>query len=152
MNASPWVLALVYLAGYGLQLEGENYFVPVDAKIATPSAVPVEAVRISDLTKPLAALQLKASIVVIDGARFNNFAKGNQPLAGGLALVDADAKMLIAFNAAPGTVGPPEHGRTDDDVAAACRRDEKSGEDRVPKPTPGAHSHSIVAGGLLEMS
>ena len=109
-TSGPDTVALVYLAGYGLQLEGENYFVPVDAKIATPSAVPVEAVRISDLTKPLAALQLKASIVVIDGARFNNFAKGNQPLAGGLALVDADAKMLIAFNAAPGTVGPPEHG------------------------------------------
>src|ERR1700736_4083491 len=33
-NAGPDTVAYVYLGGYGLQLEGENYFVPVDARIA----------------------------------------------------------------------------------------------------------------------
>src|SRR4029077_16258673 len=33
-----------------------------------------------------------------------------QPLAGGLALAEADPNMLIAFNAAPGTVAPSESG------------------------------------------
>src|SRR5579885_867464 len=32
--SGPDTVAFVYLAGYGLQLEGENYFVPIDAKIA----------------------------------------------------------------------------------------------------------------------
>ena len=27
-------VAFIYFAGYGLQLEGENYFVPIDARIA----------------------------------------------------------------------------------------------------------------------
>jgi hypothetical protein len=35
-----------------------------------------------------------------------NFASSGQPLAGGLALMQPDAGTLIAFNAAPGTVGP----------------------------------------------
>jgi uncharacterized caspase-like protein len=64
--SGPDTVAFIYLAGYGLQLEGENYFVPIDAKIARDTDVPAEAVRISDYTRPLAALQLKASIVVLD--------------------------------------------------------------------------------------
>ena len=62
--SGPDTVAFVYLAGYGLQLEGENYFVPIDARIARDTDVPSETVRISDYTRPLAALQLKASIVV----------------------------------------------------------------------------------------
>ena len=103
-------VAFIYLSGYGVQLEGENYFIPVDAKIAHDTDVPLEAVRISDYTRPLAALGLKAGIVVLDAARANPFAKSGQPLAGGLALVEAEPGTLIAFNAAPGTVAPEGQG------------------------------------------
>ncbi|MFB9266416.1 caspase family protein [Bradyrhizobium erythrophlei] len=104
--AGPNSVAVVYLAGYGVQLTGENYFVPVDAKIARDTDVPVEAIRISDYTRQLSASQVKASVIVLDAARTNPFARAGQPLAGGLALVDPDPKMLIAFNSAPGTVAP----------------------------------------------
>ncbi|MBR0795187.1 caspase family protein [Bradyrhizobium jicamae] len=105
-DAGPNTVAFIYLAGYGVQLTGENYFVPVDAKIARDTDVPVEAIRISDYTHQLSALQIKAGVIVLDAARSNSFAKDSQPLAGGLALVDPDPKMLIAFNSAPGTVAP----------------------------------------------
>src|SRR5215467_7051785 len=108
--SGPDTVAFIYLAGYGSQLEGENYFVPIDARIARDSDVPAEAVRISDYTRPLAALQLKASIVVLDAARANPFARSGHPLAGGLALVEPEPGVLIAFNAAPGTVAPEGQG------------------------------------------
>ncbi len=108
--SGPDTLAFVYLSGYGLQLEGENYFVPIDAQIARDTDVASEAVRISDYTRPLAALGLKASIVVLDVARANPFARSGQPLAGGLALIEPEPGMLIAFNAAPGTVAPEGQG------------------------------------------
>ena len=101
--SGPDTVGFVYFSGYGLQFEGENYLVPIDAKIARDTDVPAEAVRLSDYTRPLAALGLKASIVVVDSARVNPFAKSGQPLAGGLALVEAEPAMLIAFNATPGT-------------------------------------------------
>jgi uncharacterized caspase-like protein len=103
-------VAIVYLGGYGLQLEGENYFVPVDATIARDTDVPAEAIRISDYSRPLAALRLKASIVVLDLARANSFSRSGNPLAGGLALVEPEPGTLIAFNAAPGTVAPEGKG------------------------------------------
>ncbi|MFS8051248.1 caspase family protein [Rhizobium sp. BR 317] len=110
-NASgPDTIVFVYLAGYGVQYQGDNYFVPVDAQIANATDVPLQAVRTSDFTKSLAALNNRGSIVVLDAARANPFVQSNQPLAGGLALVDPDANQLIAFNAAPGTVAPQEAG------------------------------------------
>lgn len=108
--SGPDTVAFVYLSGYGAQLEGENYFVPVDAKIVTASDVAVEALRISDYTKRLAGLPLKASFIVLDTARDSPFAKSGPPLAGGLALTDAAPNTLVAFNAAPGTVAPYESG------------------------------------------
>src|ERR1700730_12331216 len=108
--AGPDTVALIYLSGYGLQLEGENYFVPTDANIARDVNVSSEALRLSDYTKPLAALGVKVSIVVLDGARASPFAKSGPPLASGLALVEPEPGTLIAFNAAPGTVAQNEAG------------------------------------------
>ncbi len=108
--AGPDAVALVYLAGYGLQFEGENYFVPVDADIQRDVDVPLQAIRISDFTQPLAALPGRVKIVILDAARQNPFARGSQPLASGLALVDPAPNMAVAFNAAPGTIAPEEQG------------------------------------------
>src|SRR5216683_2065329 len=108
--AGPDTVSFIYLSGYGLQLEGENYFVPTDANIARDVNVSSEALRLSDYTKPLAALGIKVSIVVLDGARAVPLAKSGPPLASGLALVEPDPGTLIAFNAAPGTVAPDEAG------------------------------------------
>ena len=104
--SGPDTVAFVYLSGYGLQLEGENYFAPVDARIESASDVAAAALRLSDYTKRLAALPLKARFLVLDAARSTPFARSGEPLAGGLALTEADPGSLIAFNAAPGTVGP----------------------------------------------
>ena len=103
-------VALVYLGGYGLQLEGDNYFVPLDARMERASDIPVQAVRVSDYTRALAALKLKLSIVVLDLARDHPFTLQGEPLGGGLALVEPDPGMLIAFNAAPGTLAPTAEG------------------------------------------
>jgi uncharacterized caspase-like protein len=108
--SGPDTVAMVYLAGYGMQLAGENYFIPVDSPISRDTEVPTEGMRISDYVRQLASLPLKAGIVVLDAARQQPFIEGGQPLASGLALVEPDAHMLIAFNAAPGTIAPIEQG------------------------------------------
>ncbi|HUC47856.1 MAG TPA: caspase domain-containing protein [Xanthobacteraceae bacterium] len=108
--AGPDAVALVYLAGYGVQYAGDNYFVPVDADIQHDVDVPPQAIRVSDFTQPLASLPGRVKIVILDAARQNSFAQGGQPLAGGLALVDPPPSLAFAFNAAPGTVAPDEQG------------------------------------------
>src|SRR2546430_857839 len=51
--SGPDTVAVVYFGGYGLQFEGENYIVPVDARLARDSDVAVEAVRVSDYLRSL---------------------------------------------------------------------------------------------------
>jgi uncharacterized caspase-like protein len=108
--AGPDAVAVIYLAGFGVQFAGENYYVPVDADLARDVDVPLQAVRISDFAQPLATLPARVKIIVLDAARQNPFAQGGEPLASGLALVDPAPGMVIAFNAAPGTIGPEEPG------------------------------------------
>src|SRR5262245_33424550 len=47
-SSGPDTVAFIYVSGYGLQLEGENYIAPIDAKIPRDADVAAEALRISD--------------------------------------------------------------------------------------------------------
>ena len=52
--AGPNIQVFVYLAGRGVQYDGDNYFVPVDAQINRDADVPIDALRISDFAHALA--------------------------------------------------------------------------------------------------
>ena len=103
-QAGPETAAVIYFSGVALQLEGENYLAPVNAAIARDTDIPLQAVRISDYLRPLAALNLKAAVVVLDAARENPFQLAGQPIAGGLALYEPGAGAMLAFNTAPGAI------------------------------------------------
>ena len=108
--AGEQAVALIYLTGYGLQFEGENYIVPVDAGIRRDQDIPIEAVRISDFTRPLAGMPGAVKLFIVDAARQHPFTPAGTPLASGLALIEPDPGMLVAFNAAPGSIAPIEPG------------------------------------------
>jgi uncharacterized caspase-like protein len=108
--AGPQAVSFIYLTGYGLQFGGENYLVPIDATIARDEDIPIEAIRISDITQPLSGTPGTVKFVVIDAVRRHPYTPAGAPLASGLALVEPDPGMLIAFNAAPGSVAPVESG------------------------------------------
>jgi len=93
---------MVYLSGYGLQLEGENYFLPVDARIQRDVDIPIDGFRLSDLVRSLERIPARTRIVVADMARDYPLPAGSDPIARGLALMEPPAGFLIAFSSAPG--------------------------------------------------
>jgi uncharacterized caspase-like protein len=103
-KAGPDVIVVVYFAGNGLQLRGENYLLPVDADMATADNARARAISFSDQMHSLAALHPKASLLILDEARTNPSSWSSSPPAGGFAWVEPEPDMLIAFNAGPGTV------------------------------------------------
>src|SRR4051812_24679116 len=89
--SGPGTVAMVYLAGYGMQIAGENFFIPVDSAISRDTDVPIEGLRIGDYVRQLASLPLKAGVVVLDAARQQPFVEGaGEPIAGGLALIEPE--------------------------------------------------------------
>jgi len=98
----PNTVAMVYYAGHGVQLAGENYLVPVDAKIATVNDLVSDSVRLVDVMATLEAIPSRMRIVVLDACRNNPFPAIND--AGrGLAIVDAPNGSIVGYSTAPGT-------------------------------------------------
>jgi uncharacterized caspase-like protein len=102
--------AMVYLSGHGVQLEGENYLIPVDARIARDSDIPIEGFRLSDLFRSLAAAPGRVRIVAVDLAHDYPLPTGGQSIARGLALIDPLPGFLVAFSSAPNIPVPEEKG------------------------------------------
>lgn len=102
--AGPDTIAFVYFSGYGLSFEGENFLVPADVKLERESDIPLDAVRVSDLMRPLAAMPARAKAIVIDAARPHPFTFPNATLAVGLTAVEPPPGMLISYSSAPGTL------------------------------------------------
>jgi hypothetical protein len=91
----------VFYAGHGVQVDGENFLVPVDARIQREADIAIETVRLADLMSALAAVPSKMRIVILDACRNNPFAPTKQ--ARGLAIVDAPTGSIVAYSTAPGT-------------------------------------------------
>src|SRR5437879_3298213 len=97
-------VALVFYAGHGLQIDGENYLVPVDLDPKREADIPLQGVRLNDLLNTLGALPTRARIFMLDACRNNPF----PALSGaghGLAMVDTKAGApgsFISYSTSPG--------------------------------------------------
>jgi hypothetical protein len=97
----PNTVAMIYYAGHGVQIAGENYLIPIDARIAAPSDLTSGAVRLVDLMATLEAIPSRARIVVLDACRNNPFPAVDD--AGrGLAIVDAPNGSIVGYSTSPG--------------------------------------------------
>ncbi|HLG80417.1 MAG TPA: caspase family protein [Bradyrhizobium sp.] len=105
-NAGPDTVVAVYFAGLALQCEGENYLLPLNAQVGQPSDLVHHALSLTEQIHSLAALHVKASFVIIDGARASPFLLAGRPPASGLSWMETQPNLLIAFSATPGTVAP----------------------------------------------
>jgi hypothetical protein len=97
----PGAVAMIYYAGHGVQLAGENYLLPVDAKISSPSDLAGNSLRLVDVMGTLESIPSRMRIVVLDACRNNPFPEIND--AGrGLAIVDAPRGSIVGYSTAPG--------------------------------------------------
>jgi uncharacterized caspase-like protein len=85
--AGPDAIAVVYYSGYGVEFEGENYLIPVDARLERDGDIPIDAVRLFDLLRPLADTPAAAKIVILDATRPLPFQIQGGRLARGLGAI-----------------------------------------------------------------
>ena len=112
-------VALVYYAGHGLQVDGENFLVPVDAKLTKEEDLANHGVKLADVMGALQFAPSKIRIVILDACRNNPFsgATGGR----GLAIVDAPAGTIVAYSTAPGTEALDGSGKHSPFAAAFMR-------------------------------
>lgn len=101
-------VALIFYAGHGLQVSGENFLLPVDARIERQEDLARFAIRDTDLHRAFVTARPRLAILILDACRNNPFAgmfSNAQGLTSGSASSEGlTAGVLIAFSAAPGAV------------------------------------------------
>jgi TPR repeat protein len=111
-DAGTDTVGLFYFAGHAVQVQGQNYLIPLGADIRSEPEVPLQALNLAEL---LAAMKSgekpgasgttgRLSIAVLDACRDNPFAATVRAMKGGLAAVSAPQGTLIAYATAPGSV------------------------------------------------
>ncbi|CCD97752.1 caspase family protein [Bradyrhizobium sp. STM 3809] len=104
-SKGPDTVALVFYAGHGLQIDGENYLVPVDVDPRREADIPLQAVRLNDLLNTLNAVPSRMRILLLDACRNNPFPAINQSAGRGLALLDTKSGApgtFLSYSTSPG--------------------------------------------------
>ncbi|MER9654569.1 caspase domain-containing protein [Mesorhizobium sp. M0152] len=107
----PGDVSLFYYAGHGLQANGTNYLIPVDAALKRPSDLAIEGQRLDDVIDAM-TVENNTAILLLDACRNNPFtqtlslAKKSRAINFGLGLapVDAGRGVYIGFATQPGNV------------------------------------------------
>jgi hypothetical protein len=130
-------VALFFYAGHGLQVGGQNYLVPTDAKLASEGDVDFEGLALSLVMRQMER-EAKTSLVLLDACRDNPLARNlaramgstrSSQVGQGLAEVRTGVGTLIAFSTQPGYVALDGVGRNSPYADALLRHLEVPGND-----------------------
>ncbi|WP_245483996.1 MULTISPECIES: caspase family protein [unclassified Mesorhizobium] len=109
-------LAVIFYAGHGMQVDGKNYLIPVDAELTSPVYLKTRTVQIDEFMAALPP-DPAVGVIILDACRDNPLARTlaaslpkSRSLGAGLAPVEARSDgvgtggVLIAYATDPGAV------------------------------------------------
>jgi len=108
---APGANVIVFYAGHGLQIRGENYFPTVDADIQGEEDVPNQSLALKQIMEIVDDAKTGSNIVFLDACRNNPFDRKSRSLSRGLARVDSPSGTLISYSTRPGSVADDGVGR-----------------------------------------
>lgn len=99
-------VGLLYYSGHGIQVAGENYLVPVNAKIQEEYQIKTRCLNMNEVLEAMKVAGNRVNILILDACRDNPFADRFKSLGsgGGLAEMVAPTGTFIAYATAPGDV------------------------------------------------
>jgi uncharacterized protein len=119
-------MALFFYAGHGMQMNGENYLIPVDADIQTPADLRFNTVDLTDIQQEMEGSG-RVNIIILDACRNNPFAErlaqgGRAAPSRGLGRIDAVGEgSLIVYSTQPNNVALDGAGRNSPFTAALIK-------------------------------
>src|SRR5262249_20384459 len=109
-------LAIIYFAGHGIEINGDNGLVPVDAELKNDIDAANETIDLTSLMRVVSGAK-KLGLVILDASRNNQFEakmQGASPARAivnqGLAPVEPSGNVLVAYAAIDGTTANDDVG------------------------------------------
>lgn len=109
-------MAVVFYAGHGMEVGGENLLIPVSAELRTDADIESEAVSLRSISLQVSKAR-QLGLVMLDACRNNPFAAkmkrsiGTRSIERGLAPTEPTDNVLIAYAARDGTTASDGEGR-----------------------------------------
>ncbi len=125
-------MAIIYFAGHGMEIAGENWIVPVDAELRTDIDTENEAVGLKSLMLAVAGAR-DIGLVILDACRNDPFdatmkrSGRSRAVTRGLAPIEPNDNVLVAFSAKDGTTAADGEGRHSPFTAALLQHMETPG-------------------------
>ncbi len=121
-SVADW--AVVYYAGHGMELDGLNYLIPVDATLKADRDVQDQAISLDRVISAVSHAR-KLKLVILDACRNNPFAakmhmtNGTRAIHRGLARIEPEGGTLVAYAAKGGEEALDGSGTGNSPFAAA---------------------------------
>ena len=122
-------IGLFFYAGHGLQVDGQNYLVPIDAKLETAAGLDFELIRL-DVVQRAMERETRTNVIFLDACRDNPLTRNLARVMGtrsvkevgrGLAAVELGVGTLISFSTQPGNFALDGDGRNSPYAAALAK-------------------------------
>lgn len=104
-------VGLFYYSGHGMQVNGENYLIPVAAELHNEEEIEYETVNAGFVLAQMEAARNRMNILILDACRNNPFARSFRSATRGLATMSAPTGTLIAYATAPGSTASDGTGK-----------------------------------------
>jgi hypothetical protein len=108
-DAADADMAVVYFAGHGMEINGENWLIPIDAELKRDTDAENEAVSLKSVMLQVSNTT-SLGLVILDACRNNPFAVKMQrslalrsAIGGGLGRIEPLGNVLVAYAARDGT-------------------------------------------------
>jgi len=132
-DAAGAEMAAVYFAGHGMEINGENWLIPIDADLKRDTDAANEAINLQSVMLQVSNTT-SLGLVILDACRNNPFAaRMNRSIAtraapmSGLGRIEPVGNVLVAYAARDGTTALDGAARNSPFAAALLRNIEVSG-------------------------
>jgi hypothetical protein len=125
-------MAVVFYAGHGMEVGGENWLIPIDAELKTDTDTEHEAISLKTVMSTVDGAS-KLGLVILDACRNNPFTVTMQrtvrmrAVARGLVRIEPTGNVLVAYSAKDGTTAAEGSTRNSPFSAALLRHLETPG-------------------------
>ncbi|QOZ06373.1 caspase family protein [Bradyrhizobium sp. CCBAU 51765] len=125
-------LAVVFYAGHGMEVGGENWLIPINAELRSDADIESEAISLRSVSLQVSKAR-KLGLIILDACRNNPFAAkmkrsiSTRAVARGLAPTEPSDNVLIAYAARDGTTASDGDGRNSPFTASLLRHIETPG-------------------------
>ncbi|NBC84219.1 MAG: hypothetical protein GVY19_12700 [Bacteroidetes bacterium] len=97
-------VTLVFYAGHGIQVDQQNYLIPIDARLNSKNDVAFETVEVDKIMDMMATTDDdNLNLVILDACRNNPFRSWTRGGAEGLASIQPPSGILVAYSTSPGS-------------------------------------------------